>query len=84
MLNRSEKAYYQALQALERKDYHAAVGCFEKAAPHFETNEEFRLFHESTRLLLAVRQELTALVKAEDELEIKEVFSDGQETDIRR
>ncbi|UCC44993.1 MAG: hypothetical protein JSU65_03460 [Candidatus Zixiibacteriota bacterium] len=83
MLNPSEKAYYLALVALKRKDYCAAADQFDIAAPHFRGNREFDLFRETTRMLLAVKDELAAAEDADDRIEIEEVFSSGQETDIR-
>ena len=84
MLNPAEKAYCLAMQALQRKDYRVAEAHFEKAAPHFEQNREFNLFRESTQLLVAVQHELSELDEADNELAIEEVFSDGQETVVRR
>ncbi|HUV30055.1 MAG TPA: hypothetical protein VMY05_03025 [Acidobacteriota bacterium] len=82
MSNPSEKAYRLALQALKRKDYRTAADLFAKAAPGYQQDREFALLRESTRLLLAVQRELTALKEADEELEIEEVFSNGQETDV--
>ena len=42
MLKPAEKAYYQALDALRRKDYQAAAEQFDKAAPFFETLDASR------------------------------------------
>lgn len=81
MLSPAEKAYCQALQALKAKDYGRAAQCFEQAAPSFADNQEFRLFWETTRLLIAVKRELAT---TDDKLVIEEVFSDGQETNLRR
>ena len=58
MLSENEKAYCQALTALKQKEYSQAVECFEKAAQEFETNDEFNLLYQSTRLLVEVKQEL--------------------------
>ncbi len=82
MLNPSEKAYTLALLALKRKDYRVAIGYFERAAPHFETNKEFNLLRDTTRLLVEVKEKLSALEIAEDRLEVEEVFSNGQEKDV--
>lgn len=76
MLRVAEKAYSQALLALKRKDYAEAVRKFELAALEFTDNQEFELLHETTRLLVAVKDELTDIGN-EDRLEIEEVFSNG-------
>jgi hypothetical protein len=76
MLNSGESEYYAALLALKRKDYSSASEHFKKAAPFFEHDREFRLFHESTSLMVAVKQELDRR-RQEDSLEIEEVFSNG-------
>ena len=81
MLNSSEKAYCRALQALKAKHYAQAARCFEQAAPFFADNRDFRLYWETTRLLLAVKQ---ALGTFDDELVIEEVFTDGQEANLHR
>jgi hypothetical protein len=83
MLNPSEKAYFLALEALKRKDYPAAAEHFNKAAPHFENNAEFNLLRETTQVLLTVKTELTEFEGVEEVVEVEEVFSNGQETDIR-
>jgi hypothetical protein len=76
MLNASEKAYCEALQALKRKDYQAATSHFDAAADYFKNNREFTLLRETTRLLLAVRRERQRWESA-DRIEIEEVFSHG-------
>ncbi len=76
MLNSGERDYYAALLALKRKDYSSASEHFKKAAPFFEHDKEFRLYSESTFLMLAVKQEL-ARRRQEDSLEIEEVFTNG-------
>jgi hypothetical protein len=76
MLNSSEKAYCEALLALQRKDYHAASARFDTAAPYFKDNREFNLFHETTKLMLAVKKERQRL-NSQDQIEIEEVFSRG-------
>ncbi len=81
MLNSSEKAYCLALQALKQKQYRQAVDQFERAVSFFDANKEFHLLHETTRLLVAVQEELAAL-ENEDTLIIEEVFSDGQEANL--
>ncbi|MBD3401683.1 hypothetical protein GF420_02215 [candidate division GN15 bacterium] len=82
MLNMSEKAYVLALRALKQHNYGEAVNHFDQAAEQFATDREFVLLRESTRLLVAVKNELAALrANDDDDAIIEEVF-DGQETDI--
>ncbi len=76
MLKPAEKAYFQALTALKSKDYQAAAEQFDKAAPFFEQDKEFRILSETTRLLVAVTRELKRLGK-EESLHIEESFSHG-------
>ena len=76
MLEPAEKAYFRALTALKDKDYETAAEQFEKAALFFEQNEEFGIFRETTRLLVAVTKELRKLEK-EESLNIEESFSHG-------
>ena len=76
MLSSSEKAYCEALLALKRKDYHAASAHFGTAAPDFKGNGEFNLFHETTKLMLAVKKERQRL-NSQDQIDIEEVFSRG-------
>ncbi len=76
MLKPAEKAYFQALAALKDKDYETAAEQFEKAAPFFEQNEEFGILRKTTRLLVAVTEELRKLEK-EESLNIEESFSHG-------
>ncbi len=80
MLNPSEKAHCLALRALSRKEYRSAADYFGKAASFFRDNEEFHILWESTRLLVAVKDELAVAGNEDDALVIEEVFSDGQET----
>ena len=82
MLNSSEKAYCLALRALSQKKYRSAADYFDKAAPYFRDNEEFHLIRETTRLLIAVKDELAVADNDNDALVIEEVFSDGQETNL--
>lgn len=58
MLSSAEKAYCLALTALKEKDYRAAIVQFDRAAEEFGTDKEFTLLRESTRLLVAVKEEL--------------------------
>ena len=83
MLNPAEKAYCLALDALRHKDYKTAVEFFDRAAPFFEENREFALFRETTQLLVALQKELAVIEQEDSILEIEEVFSSGQEADIR-
>jgi hypothetical protein len=76
MLNQSEKAYCLALQSLRDKKYGQACDYFGRAAAFFKDNKEFNLFHESTRLLVAVKEELAAADGPE--LVIEEDYSNGQ------
>lgn len=80
MLNPAEKAYCLALQALKERQYSRAAGYFERAAAYFETNQEFNLLRETTRLLVALKKELAAAETDDDALIIQEVFSDGEKT----
>ena len=76
MLNPSEKAYYQALLALKNKDYKKASEQYDKAARFYENNREFDLLRETTKLLLAVKEELNRL-ESGTVIQVEEVFSDG-------
>ena len=76
MLKPAEKAYFRALAALKRKDYETAAEEFEKAAPFFEKDPEFGIFRETTRLLIAVTEELKKFGKGES-LQIEDSFSHG-------
>lgn len=58
MLSSSEKAYCLALTALKEKDYRNAIIQFDRASEEFGSNKEFTLLSESTRLLVAVKEEL--------------------------
>jgi len=76
MLSGGETSYVAALVALKRKDYKAALEQFEKAAGHFAGDKEFNICLETTRLLVAVKQEL-ARPRTHERLDIEEVFSNG-------
>jgi hypothetical protein len=82
MLKPEEKAYCRALLALKQRDYRAALGFFDQAAPGFADNREFQLYRETTRLLLTVKHKLAEL-KNEDTVNIKEAVSHGQKTELR-
>ncbi len=85
MLNAAEKSYYLALQALKRKEYRRAADYFDQAAEFFAGSQEFGILRETTRLLLAVKQELGHNVSGgrNEEFEIEEVHSYGQENELR-
>ena len=76
MLNQPEKAYFQALLALKRKDYLSAARFFAQAAPTYEDNKEFRLIRETNQLLLEVKKEL-GRPNVERSIVIEEMFSNG-------
>ncbi len=76
MLSGGEKAYCAALLALKRKDYATALEQFEIAAPFFGEDKEFKLYLETTRLLVKVKEAL-ARNKTGDKIDIEEVFSNG-------
>ena len=76
MIAQPEKAFIRALMALKDKDYGSASEYFDKAAPYFRGNKEFRLFRETNRLLLAVKKELRN-PGVENRIDIEEMFSDG-------
>lgn len=81
MLESAEKAYCQALQALKAKQYQHAAGHFDRAAEFFVNNTEFNLLRQTTRLLVALKNEIAAAENREIEtLTIEEVFTNGQET----
>ena len=82
MLDRAEKAYCLALESLQAGEYQAALQQMETAALRFGEDPEFRLLHETTRLLVAVKRELAGRPTGE-KLELTEVFSHEQETDLR-
>jgi len=82
MLNQSEKSYCEALLALKHKDYRVAADHFDAAALHFKDNREFNLLKETTNLLLAVKAKRQKL-DSKDKIEIEEVFSYGQEENLR-
>jgi hypothetical protein len=84
MLTSAEKDYCLALLALKHKEFRKAVDHFEKAAPDFVNNQEFNLLFESTRLLVAVKDELKARQGGlEERIQIEEVYSYGQEDELR-
>ncbi len=82
MLRSEEKAYCRALVALRRKDYRVASEHFERAATLFGEDRQFNLLRETTRLLLAVKDERTRIA-VKDNVEIEEVRLDGKENHVR-
>ncbi len=82
MLSPAEKAYCLALMALKEKDYHRAADQFSRAASDFGRNSEFVLLWETTRLLVAVKEELKT-DEENDKIEIEEVYSYGQKDELR-
>ena len=85
MLNAAEKAYCLALQALKRREYSTADRLFDQAAGFFAENQEFRLVRETTRLLVAVKEELGTAEsdKRIERTEIEELISYGKENELR-
>ncbi len=57
----SHEAYYKALMALKSRDYRTAAGYLKSAENHFADSLEFRILLETTRLLLAVKEEIFEL-----------------------
>ncbi len=66
LLESAEKAYCQALLALKAGEYEQAADWFLVASPQFANNREFLVLHESTRLLVEVRQQLQTAEQAVD------------------
>lgn len=60
-VSNSEKAYYRALLALKNRNYRAASGFLKSAENQFADSIEFRILSETTRLLLAVKEEIFEL-----------------------
>lgn len=81
MLSPAEKAYCLALKALKDKEYRRAADFFDRASGQFRENPDFVLLWETTRLLLAVKEELKANEHS-DGIEIEEVYY-GQEDELR-
>jgi hypothetical protein len=76
MLSEQEKAFCQALLALRQKDYKTALGCFESVKGSLGTNSEFSLLYQTTRLLLAVKEELYGTADGDEEI-TKEIIING-------
>lgn len=70
MLNRPEKEYYLALAALRKKEYITALAHFDRAGEFFRTNREFTLLYETTKTLIAVKEQLA---QSEEIVELKEL-----------
>jgi len=85
MLNAAEKAYCLALQALKRREYRRADKLFDQAAGFFADNREFRLVRETTRLLVAVKEELGSFESDEsnERTELEEVLTYGEKDELR-
>lgn len=76
MLSEQEKAFCRALLALKKGDYKAALGCFESVNGNVGTNSEFVLLYETTKLLLAVKNELRSMAETDEEI-TKEIVING-------
>lgn len=72
----NEKAYSRALLAIKNKDYKNAVLQFESVNGSFGTNSEFNILYHTTRLLLAVKDELNATADSDEEI-TKEIVING-------
>ena len=86
MLKAAEKAYCLALEALKRRDYRQADQMLQQASGFFADNEEFRLLRETTRLLVAVKEELGSSASEgvkTSELYIEEVMTYGEKDELR-
>jgi hypothetical protein len=59
-----EKAYYKAIQSLTDKDYSAVLGFLKAAEIQFADDHDFRILKGTTRLLLAVKDEIHELENA--------------------
>ncbi len=61
MSNDPRKAYLRAVQSLKEKDYPATMGFLKSAEIQFADDIDFRILRETTRLLLAVKEEIFEL-----------------------
>lgn len=61
MLNKEEKAYCSGMAALEAKEYSTASVFFKDAEKQFAGNDDFCILRYTTDLLLAVKEEISAL-----------------------
>jgi len=71
-----DKAYTSALIALKQKDYTSASKFFQEAAPYYKDDKEFKLYFETTQLLIEVKKTLGKL-EDDEKLEIEEIFTNG-------
>jgi len=55
------KAYFSAFRTLKEKDYPATLGFLKSAEIQFADDLDFRILKETTRLLLAVKNEISGL-----------------------
>jgi hypothetical protein len=64
MLVDAQKAYWNALAAVESKEYSAALGFLKSAEIQFTADLDFRILKETVKLLLAVKNEIGELRKS--------------------
>lgn len=57
----ARKAYLVAIRSLKEKNYQAAFGFLKSAEIQFADDLDFRILRETTRLLLAVKDEISEL-----------------------
>ena len=63
MLNKEEKAYCSGMTALKKGDFSTASVFFKDAEKQFAGNDDFCILFHTTDLLLAVKEEISALEK---------------------
>lgn len=63
MLSKEEKAYCSGMTALKIQDYSTASVFFKDAEKEFARNDDFCILQHTTDLLLAVKEEISALEK---------------------
>ena len=61
MLSKEEKAYCSAMSALKTGEYSTASVFFKDAEKQFAGNDDFCMLEQTTDLLLAVKEEISAL-----------------------
>jgi len=61
MLTKEEKAYCSAMKSLNTGDYSTASVFFKDAEKQFAGNDDFCILQQTTDLLLAVKEEISAL-----------------------
>jgi len=61
MLPDNEKSYYKALVALQNEDYLTASAYFKNAENLVAEDDDLRILHEATELLVAVKDEIAEL-----------------------